>query len=175
MLESNMTLPATESEVLDANGLTDKQLLAQARDKAIMLLARREHSRAQLVYKLNNYRDCVDIEALLDDLADLDLQSDRRYAGMLVRSKAQAGYGLARIRQWAKQYGLSSEHLALAIEEEDHDWFAAALRQRQKHFGMLPPGTMQDKAKQMRYLYNRGFSQDQIQYAVDAASEWTGD
>lgn len=168
MLESNMTLPATESEVLDTNGLSDKQLHTQARDKAIMLLARREHSRVQLAYKLNNYRDSVDIEALLDDLADLDLQSDRRYAGMLVRSKAQAGYGLARIRQWAKEYGLNIEYLDLAIEEEDHDWFAAALRQRQKHFGMLPPGTIQDKAKQMRYLYNRGFSQDQIQYAVEA-------
>lgn len=175
MLESNKALLATESELLGPNGQSDKQLLAQARDKAMMLLARREHSRVQLAYKLNDYRDCVDIEALLDDLADLDLQSDRRYAGMLVRSKAQAGYGLARIRQWAKEYGLNSEYLALAIEEEDHDWFAAALRQRQKHFGGLPPATMQDKAKQMRYLYNRGFSQDQIQYAIDVAPEWAED
>ena len=54
MLESNMTLPATESEVLDANGLTDKQLLAQARDKAIMLLARREHC---LLYTSPSPRD----------------------------------------------------------------------------------------------------------------------
>ncbi|MDP6189410.1 MAG: regulatory protein RecX [Gammaproteobacteria bacterium] len=168
MFESTFTLSASDSGRLDETSPETSQLLAQARHKAMALLACREHSRYQLTYKLNDFRHAVDIEALLDELTALGLQSDRRYACVLVRSKAQSGYGLARIRQWGKQYGLAYEDVSLAIEEQQCDWFEVALRQRQKYFGLLPPGTMQDKAKQMRYLYNRGFSQDQIHYAMDA-------
>lgn len=144
------------------------KLLAQARDKAIGLLARREHSRYELRNKLRAFHDQIDVDALLDDLADLGLQCDSRYAGVLVRSKAQSGYGIQRIRQWAKQNGVAQNDLYLALEELDHDWFEAAKMQREKHYGMLPPGSMQEKAKQMRYLYNRGFAQDEIHYAMEA-------
>ncbi|MDP6967520.1 MAG: regulatory protein RecX [Gammaproteobacteria bacterium] len=175
MFESTVPLPASEPGLLDPDSSEAPQLLVQARDRALLLLARREHSRYELVHKLSHYRDTVDLEALLDELVELGLQSDRRYASVLVRSKAQSGYGLARIRQWGKQYGLCHEDMSLAIEEQQFDWFAAALRQRQKHFGVMPPSTIQDKAKQMRYLYNRGFSQDQIHYAVDAEVNTTSD
>ena len=171
MFESTFTLSVSDSGLLQKSSPEALKLLSQARDKAMTLLARREHSRYQLTLKLSDFKHAVDIEALLDELAQLGLQSDSRYACVLVHCKAQSGYGLARIRQWGKQYGLAYEDITLAIEEQQCDWFEVALRQRQKHFGLLPPGTMQDKAKQMRYLYNRGFSQDQIHYAMDAAVE----
>jgi regulatory protein len=153
---------------VDSDNPEQAKLLAQARDKAIGLLARREHSRYELRQKLRAFHDQIDVDSLLDDLAELGLQCDARYAGVLVRSKAQSGYGIQRIRQWAKQNGVAQNDLYLALEELDHDWFEAARMQRQKHYGLLPPDSMQAKAKQMRYLYNRGFSQDQIQYAMDA-------
>ena len=156
---------------VDSDNLEQAKLLAQARDKAIGLLARREHSRYELRQKLRAFHDQIDVDSLLDDLAELGLQCDTRYAGVLVRSKAQSGYGVQRIRQWAKQNGVAQNDLYLALEELDHDWFEAAKQQRQKHYGMLPPNSMQEKAKQMRYLYNRGFSQDQIQYAMDAEQD----
>ncbi len=153
---------------LDSDKPEQARLLAQARDKAIGLLARREHSRYELRQKLRAFQDQIDVDSILDDLVDLGLQCNSRYAGVLVRSKAQSGYGVQRIRQWAKQNGVAQDDLYLALEELDHDWFAAARLQREKHYGLLPPTSMQDKAKQMRYLYNRGFSQDEIHYAMDA-------
>lgn len=154
---------------LESENSEQAKLLAQARDKAIGLLARREHSRFELRQKLRAFHDQLDVDVLLDDLADLGLQCDARYAGVLVRSKAQSGYGVQRIRQWAKQNGVAQNDLYLALEELDHDWFEAAKQQRQKHYGLMPAATMQEKAKQMRYLYNRGFSQDEIHYAMDAS------
>ena len=175
MIESAQPLPFNDAELAIEDNSVLSKLRAQARDKAIGLLARREHSRFELRYKLGNLHASLDIDALLNELEQLGLQSDRRYAGMLVRTKAQSGYGLARIRQWAKQNGVANNDLMFALEELSHDWFEAALQQRHKHFGWQPPASLQDKAKQMRYLYNRGFSQDQIHYAVDALPDglWT--
>ncbi len=171
MFETTDLFPPSDSELVTPASSELAKLRAQARDKVIGLLARREHSRFELKQKLKRFQDDLDIDAIIDDMVDLDLQSDSRYAGMLVRSKAMSGYGLARINQWAKQNGVSNDDLSLAVEELDHDWFEAALLQRQKHFGLAPPASMQDKAKQMRYLYNRGFNQDQIHYALDAEQQ----
>ena len=171
MFETTDVFSPSDSELVTPANSELAKLRIQARDKAIGLLARREHSRFELKHKLSRFQDDLDLDALIDDLVALDLQSDSRYAGMLVRSKAMSGYGLARINQWAKQNGVANDDLYLAVEELDHDWFEAALLQRQKHFGYAAPASLQDKAKQMRYLYNRGFNQDQIHYAVDAEQQ----
>lgn len=171
MFETTDVFSPSDSELVSPANSELAKLRIQARDKAIGLLARREHSRFELKHKLSRFQDDLDVDALIDDLVALDVQSDRRYAGMLVRSKAMSGYGLARINQWARQNGVANDDLYLAVEELDHDWFAAALLQRQKHFGCSPPASLQEKAKQMRYLYNRGFNQDQIHYALDAEQQ----
>ncbi|HCH23739.1 MAG TPA: RecX family transcriptional regulator [Oceanospirillaceae bacterium] len=171
MFETTDVFSPSDSELVSPANSELAKLRIQARDKAIGLLARREHSRFELKHKLSRFQDDLDVDALIDDLVALDVQSDRRYAGMLVRSKAMSGYGLARINQWARQNGVANDDLYLAVEELDHDWFAAALLQRQKHFGCSPPASLQEKVKQMRYLYNRGFNQDQIHYALDAEQQ----
>jgi len=143
---------------------------AALRNQAIRLLARREQSRCELQQKLHlrmlEKGWFVDLEHLLDELVRQGLQSDVRFAEVLVRSKANNGYGVSRVLKWAHQYGLSKILVQEQIEEQTHDWFENALRQKRKYCGWNIALTPQERAKQVRYLYQRGFSSEQIQYAL---------
>ena len=139
---------------------------SRVREKALRLLARREHSRYELEQKLQGYHEHMDLDGLLDQLQSLGLQSDYRYFELLVRSKSNAGYGLKRIQQWAFLQGLSNDLLDDVLLQQNIDWFAVALQQKRKHFGVALAGDSISRSKQLKYLYNRGFSQDQISYAI---------
>jgi len=148
---------------------------AALRYKAISLLARREQSRNELQRKLdikaveNGWR--VDLETLLDDLYRLGLQSDLRFCEMLVRSKANAGYGPSRIYQWGHQYGLDRDLVHQQLLEQQFNWFEKALQQKRKHCGRALAPSPKERAKQARHLYQRGFAQEQIYYALGAFSD----
>lgn len=145
---------------------------AALRYKAMGLLARREQSRNELQRKLhikaveNDWR--VDLESLLDDLYRLGLQSDLRFSKVLVRSKANAGYGPSGVYQWGLQYGLDRDLVHQQLLEQQFDWFEKALQQKRKHYGRALATNPKERAKQARHLYQRGFAQEQIYYALDA-------
>ena len=137
---------------IEAAQFSLKQQIAALRYKAMGLLARREQSRAEL-------------------LKQLGLQSDARFAKVLVRSKINNGYGEARIFAWAHQYGLSRLLVQQQLDEQAPDWYQKALLQKRKHCGYSIATSAQERSKQGRYLFQRGFSQEQIQYALQAESE----
>jgi regulatory protein len=149
----------------------EKQMSA-LRYKAIGLLARREQSRGELRRKLHlkavEEGWSVNLEFLLDELQRQGLQSDLRFSEVLVRSKANAGYGPLRLYQWGVQYCLDRDLVHDQIVQQQFDWFERALQQKRKHCGGALATTPQEKAKQARYLYQRGFAQEQIYYAIDA-------
>ncbi|MCS5557966.1 MAG: recombination regulator RecX [Oceanospirillaceae bacterium] len=153
---------------------TDKQL-ASLRYQAMGLLARREQSRSELQQKLQikclakNW--VVDLDHLLDELERQGLQSDERFAEVLVRSKARDGYGVTRIFQWGHQYGLSRLLVQWQVDAQQPDWFEIALAQKRKHCGWRVATDAPARAKQARYLYQRGFAQEQIQYALQMQPE----
>ena len=62
------------------------------------LLARREHTRAELSRKLAPHGTQEEIDTVLNELAGSGLQSDARFAESYVRSQA-ARLGAARLRQ----------------------------------------------------------------------------
>jgi len=152
----------------------EKQMSA-LRYKAIGLLARREQSRGELRQKL--YLKAVekgwnvDLEYLLDELQRQGLQSDLRFSEVLVRSKVNAGYGPLRLYQWGVQYDLARELVYDQMVQQQHDWFEKALQQKRKHCGEALATSLREKSKQARYLYQRGFSQEQIQYALNTQPE----
>ena len=80
----------------------------ELRQKAIRLLARREHTRAELTRKLAAYGTPEEIATLLADMQAAQLQSDTRAAESYVRSHA-ARLGAARLRQNLKTRGVASE------------------------------------------------------------------
>lgn len=133
--------------------MTDNRL----RDKALRLLAQREHSRFELSRKLAPWGEAAHIAATLDRLAELHLQSDARFAAAWVRSKHQR-FGTARLRHDLAQRGVAPELIeeALAAEATDHDIDRARAIWQAK-FG-TPAQDRREWARQARFLQGRGFS-----------------
>jgi len=109
-----MNPPRLKLKPDDANAL---------RQRALGLLARREHSRAELQRKLTGPEtDAAELGALIEHLATAGQQSDTRYAEAFVRSRIERGHGPVRIRQELRQRGVASDTAATALDEAEVDW-----------------------------------------------------
>ena len=140
------------------------------RERALRLLARREHSGAELAGKLRAYvHPGEDLEALLEDLSRRRLLSDERYAESRAHALSRK-YGAARIAHELRAKGLdkglaeraSGAARATEVERARQVWlrkFKAA------------PKTREERAKQMRFLQSRGFSFDAIRAVVGRPGE----
>ena len=126
------------------------------------LLARREHSVAELVTKLSADFEYDDIIAGISKLTEANLQSDQRFAENYLRYRSQRGFGYQKIRQELKERGVDAELISEALAESDIDWFALAAGVRCKRFGEQQPEDYKERAKQQRFLQYRGFSHEQI-------------
>jgi regulatory protein len=131
------------------------------RDRALRLLARREHTRVELAQKLSRYaEEQDDLEALIDDLAQTGLVSDQRFAEHFIAAK-QKRFGHLKIAYELKAKGLDADsikQLTVASREQEID---AAREVWQRKFPS-PPANSAEKAKQMRFLQGRGFSNSTI-------------
>jgi regulatory protein len=140
---------------------------AELRSIAIDLLSRREHSSRELQHKLQiKGGQTEDIAAVLAWCQAEHYQSDERYCAMLLRSKVAKGYGPAIVAQAAREQGLARELVQETLAALEIDWFALALLQYEKKFAALAIKDYQDKQKRMGFLQRRGFTVEQIQYAI---------
>lgn len=131
------------------------------------LLARREHSRLELERKLRQRgMDSADLVPVLDELAAAGLQSDARFAEHYARSRAERGYGPLRIRAELQERGIGSAGIAAALATLEGDWTGQARLAREKRFGPNRPADLKERARQTRFLLQRGFSQEQIRQAL---------
>jgi regulatory protein len=131
------------------------------------LLARREHSRAELGAKLRaRGADPSTLETVLDALAAERLQSDARYAEQYLRQRAEKGYGPLRIAQELRQRGIAESQVDEALARQEFDWAEQASAVRAKRFGRMPPRDIRERAKQVRFLEYRGFAADQIRQVL---------
>ena len=140
------------------------------RERALRLLARREHSRAELAGKLRRYAAPEeDLEILLDDLSRRKLLSDERYAESRTHALSRK-YGAARIAHELRAKGLGKElaeqasGVARATEVE-------RAREVWRRKFRAAPRTREERAKQMRFLQSRGFSFDAIRAVVAGPGE----
>lgn len=134
--------------------------------RALKLLARREHSVLELRRKLEQ-RGCEEapLEAVLERLGAERLLSDRRFAESYVRGRAERGYGPLRIRAELRERGIDAA-LADGPLGETGDWTERARAARRKRFGSAVPADYREKARQMRFLQQRGFDGEQIRAAL---------
>ena len=137
------------------------------REKAIRLLARREYSARELATKLGTQFDPELVDQILASLAEQGLQSDQRFADGLVRGRINQGHGPIRIQAELKQKGIEPSLIQHVMESNAVDWFEQALSTYQRRFGTHHATDMKVRAKQMRFLQYRGFSMDQIRFALD--------
>jgi regulatory protein len=142
---------------------------AQLRVRGIALLARREHSRAELQKKLGRYADDKAlIDQVLDQLQAEKLLSDQRFAESVARVRG-ARYGSARVAQDLRAKGVSSELASGLIRDLKASDSERAQAAWQKRFGVAPADAA-ERAKQMRFLQARGFASDVIHRVVPRAS-----
>ena len=140
------------------------------RERALRLLARREHSRVELARKLKLYAVPEDdLDALLDDLARRKQLSDERYAESRANALSRK-FGAARIAQELRSKGLdkvlAEQTAAVARATEVERARAVWLRKFRN-----PGRTREQRAKQMRFLQSRGFSFDAIRVVIRGADE----
>lgn len=139
----------------------------RARNSAMRLLARREHSRAELRGKLvGRGFENDSVEELLQGLEDQDLLSDERFAMSLIASRAETGYGPNRIDLELRNRGVSEELAREALAKAEVDWGQQVTDQAVRKFGSDPAQTFPEWARRARYLERRGFGQDAIRLAI---------
>ncbi|MFC1748488.1 regulatory protein RecX [Pseudomonadota bacterium] len=139
--------------------------LKQCRVSAMSLLARREHSQKELHQKLIS-RDFDEqlVDQTLLELTRENLLSNERFAEAFVKSKVNKGQGPLRISQELSEHGIASELISDYLV--DQQWLSLATKARQKRFGSELPNEYKERAKQMRFLQYRGFSNEQINGAM---------
>ena len=139
----------------------------RARNSAMRLLARREHSRAELRGKLvGRGFENDSVEELLQGLEDQDLLSDERFAMSLIASRVETGYGPNRIGLELRNRGVSEELAREALAKAEVDWEERVTDQVARKFGSDPAQTFPEWARRARYLERRGFGQDAIRLAI---------
>jgi regulatory protein len=134
-----------------------------ARNVAMDLLSRREHSRRQLQDKLSQRGfEADEVESALDKLQAENLLSDWRFSETYVHQRMQKGYGPLRIRHELAEKGISSELIDEQMETCAGEWEALMQQQRSRKFGTEIPEDYKEKMKQARFLQNRGFSSEAV-------------
>lgn len=137
------------------------------RNKALDLLARREHSAAELRAKLvARDFDADGITVTIDALVREGLLSDERFTAAFVISRVRKGQGPIRIRGELKQRGVADELIAIHLERADVDWVQLARSVWERKYSSTQPAGYRERARQSRFLQHRGFSGEQIRAAI---------
>lgn len=143
--------------------LSDSEL----RVAAINLLSRREYSRHELYQKLIARTSSeTSLLQLLDQLMQAGYQSDQRFAESFIRSRINRGLGQMRIERELKEKGIEQDLIEQSFQE-NIDWFELAYESGLRKFRCLNLENYKEKQKAFRYLAYRGFSMDQIHFAVE--------
>lgn len=138
--------------------------------RAMRLLARREHSRAELARKLAPHGTDEEVGAALDRLSELGLLSDHRFAEAWLRSKS-ARFGLPRLRRDLVQRGVDPDTIDDALEGEPlESEFDRAFQVWRTRFGTTA-SDQREWARQARFLQGRGFSTDIIRKVLREAPD----
>jgi regulatory protein len=138
--------------------------------RALRYLSAREHSRLELARKLSRHaQEDDDIEALLDTLEAAKLLSQARFAESLVHRRARR-FGNSRILSELQSHGIAAEALADIQADLAGGEVARAREVWRKKFNR-PPADAAERARQMRFLLQRGFSHRAIQAALQGGGE----
>ena len=140
---------------------------ARVRAKALGFLARREHSAGELKTKLleRGYEGTA-VEAVLSSLQQQKLLSDGRFVQEFVAARVRRGSGPMKIREELRAKGVTGELVEGALSALKAGSAQGAAAARRKRFGEDLPRDMQERARQARFLQQRGFSMEDIRKAL---------
>ena len=136
--------------------------------RALRLLSQREHSRFELARKLAAHAvDDDELNRVLDFVTARRFQSDARFAQSVVHRR-EGQFGRRRIEFELAQHGLEPLQVQSALANLGGSEKERALKVWQKRFS-APAGSLEDKAKQYRFLAQRGFDGDVISWVLAQA------
>jgi len=136
----------------------------EIRERCLGLLARREHTRRELLQKLRQrgFDNTAIAGDVLDELEGLGLLSEARFAESFVRARIESGQGPIKIRAALQERGVAAGVAGAALEKDQSVWRERCRQAWCKRFGKAP-GDRHEVARQMRFLASRGFQSGDIQ------------
>ena len=144
------------------------QNIKDIRRSAIDLLSRREHSFQELVTKLSRrYSPQQTIEEQLTVLTNNGYQCDQRFTECFIRDRQSRGKGPRFIRQALQHKGISGRMIEENLDERDPEWSVLAEQIYYKKFADRPMIGHKDRAKRIRFMLSRGFTQDTVYPLLD--------
>ncbi len=131
---------------------------ARLLDRAIRILAMRDHSEQELRRKLvapvmsKNGPEALDatpdeLEQVVAWCIENRYLDDNRFVGQFIASRSRKGYGPARIRQELSQKGIARQVVDQAMRECDIDWVSLAREQAQRKYGEPLPSAFTEKSE----------------------------
>ena len=140
-----------------------------ARDSALRLLARREHSTDELRRKLKKRGyAAATIAIVVASLDDVHSVSDVRFAESFVRVRSERGQGPLRIRAELRERGVTDGIVDEVMTATADFWLERAQKARVKRFGDEPPTDRDAWNRQARFLAQRGYPADLIYRTLGA-------
>jgi regulatory protein len=109
------------------------------------------------------------VEALLDELQARGWLSEQRLADQLLRAAA-GRFGSRKVEQQLAQKGVSQEVVAQARKRARGNELDSARAARLKRFGK-PPASLRERARQARFLEQRGFDPEVIRQVLGGELE----
>jgi regulatory protein len=137
------------------------------RARALAMLARREHTRAEMARKLSPHCESPqEIEQLLDTLAARGWLSEARFAEARANTLSRK-FGSRKIEYDLKSRGVSAEVVERTVGEARAQELKNCRAAWERKFGALPQDAA-ERGRQMRFLAGRGFSAEAVRQVLKA-------
>ena len=145
-------------------------------ERALWLLARREHSSRELTFKLAARGfDRKQIDFALANLQCDDYQSDERFTEVLVRSRISRREGPLKIRARLLEKGIGDQLINKHLPRDEEFWVRQAseldeLLRRREGISLEKSGDNGLFARRARHLKNKGYGSAVIARVINEQS-----
>lgn len=149
----------------------DKRRGPSLRERALKLLARREHTRQELARRLAEHaEDPGEVERTIAECEARGWLSEKRVVEQAVHAR-RARFGSRRIGRDLLAKGVSGEAVAAAMSQLKSGELEAARVVWRRKFGGQQPRTPAERARQARFLQGRGFELDVVMRVIKGGGE----
>lgn len=144
----------------------------EVRERCLGLLARREHSRRELLRKLKQrgFDDADIAHQVLDDLEAQGLLSEARFVESFIRTRIESGHGPLKIRAALQERGIGSAVASQALDDDRSIWRERCRQTWYKRFGTAPEDR-NEFARHTRFLASRGFESEDIRAVLQEVTK----
>lgn len=137
------------------------------RSAILRWLAGRDYSQQEIAQKLSAKGFlAADFQPIIQDMVEKKLIDDRRFAEQFIHWRSNKGHGPLRILAELRLKGIDAEMIADQLKITDNAWLEQAKEAWRKRFKGRQALDKTEKAKQMRFLHYKGFTQEQIAYVL---------